>query len=96
MSHTSVLQTAGHSHLSLNQSPTKAREHSENTRPQFELIDAPDLATRWHLPTSWIREQTRSRSVDPIPHLRLGRYVRFEWGSPELAAWLSRHRSRKG
>ena len=92
---TSVLQTAGHSQLSLNQSPTKARELSENNSPHFELIDAQDLAMRWHLPTSWIREQTRSRCSDPIPHLRLGRYVRFEWGSPELAAWLTRHRFRK-
>src|ERR1700740_2547310 len=91
----SVLQTDRHSHLSLNQSPTKAREHSENNGLHFELIDAPDLAKRWHLPTSWIREQTRSRSADPIPHLRLGRYVRFEWGSPELAAWLARHRLRR-
>jgi hypothetical protein len=27
---------------------------------------------------------------DPIPHLRLGRYIRFRWGSPELEAWLKR------
>ena len=92
----SVLQTALHSHPPLNQSFTKPREHSENSSPHFELIDAPELAKRWRLPTSWIREQTRSRCSNPIPHLRLGRYVRFEWGSPELVAWLSRHRSRKG
>ena len=91
---TSVLDTAVHQHLTPNQSPTNPREHSENRRPHFELIDAPELAKRWGLPASWIREQTRSRCSDPIPHLRLGRYVRFEWGSPELASWLSRHRSR--
>ena len=94
-SHTSVLKTAGHLHLSPNQSPTKPREHSENNSAHFELIDAPELASRWHLPASWIREQTRSRCSDPIPHLRLGRFVRFEWGSPDLADWLSRHRFHK-
>jgi hypothetical protein len=94
-SSTSVQQTAGQLQPTLNQSPTKPREQSENTRPHFDLIDATELARRWHLPTSWIREQTRSRCSDPIPHLRLGRYVRFEWGSPELASWLSRHRFHK-
>ena len=91
-----VQQTASRHHLSLNQSLGEAREQLENAEPPFELIDASELAIRWHLPASWIREQTRSRSVDPIPHLRLGRYVRFEWGSPELAAWLARRRYRKG
>jgi hypothetical protein len=93
---TSVLQTASHPHLAPHQSFTKSREQSENSSQHFELIDAADLARRWHLPTSWIREQTRSRSADPIPHLRLGRYVRFEWSSPELALWLAKHRFRRG
>jgi hypothetical protein len=90
-----VHQTAGRPHLSLNQSLGEVREQPENNNPHFELIDAPELARRWRLPESWIREQTRSRCADVIPHLRLGRYVRFEWGSPELAGWLTRRRYRK-
>ncbi len=93
---TAVHQTAGHKHPPLNQSLGDAREQPENNSPHFELIDASELAMRWRLPESWIREQTRSRCVDPIPHLRLGRYVRFEWGSPELAAWLTKRRFRRG
>lgn len=59
---------------------------------RFELLTAEGLAQRLCVPPSWIREQTRSRSLDgdPLPHLRLGRYVRFQWGSPELEAWLRR------
>jgi hypothetical protein len=59
---------------------------------EFELLTAEDLAKRLRVPASWIREQTRSRSLqgDPLPHLRLGRYVRFQWRSPELQAWLRR------
>jgi hypothetical protein len=62
------------------------------TLEEYELLTAEDLAKRLRVPTSWIREQTRSRSLqgDPLPHLRLGRYVRFQWGSPELQAWLRR------
>jgi len=33
----------------------------------YEVIDAYELAKRWSLPESWIREQTRTRSADPLP-----------------------------
>jgi hypothetical protein len=59
----------------------------------WELIDATELAKRWSLPASWIREQTRSRATDPLPHVRFGKYVRFAWLSPELEQWLNRRRS---
>jgi hypothetical protein len=58
--------------------------------PIFEVIDSAELAARWSLPESWIRERTRCRAVDPIPHLKFGRYIRFRWGSSELTQWLER------
>jgi len=68
-----------------------------------EIIDSTELAERWRLPESWIRDQVRNRSSDPIPHLKFGRYVRFEFGSKELQDWVERRRvspngrtSRKG
>jgi hypothetical protein len=67
---------------------------NERSVPQktFELLTAEELAERLRVPASWIREQTRSRSLqgDPLPHLRLGRYIRFQWGSLELEGWLRR------
>lgn len=59
----------------------------------WELIDANELAKRWSLPASWIREQTRSRATNPLPHVRFGKYVRFQWQSPELERWLNRRRN---
>jgi len=56
---------------------------------QFEMIDGPTLAERWRVRSSWIRKQTAS-AADPLPHVKLGRYVRFLWNSPELNDWLSR------
>ena len=56
----------------------------------FEFINSERLAQRWCLPESWIREQVRSRSTDPLPHVKFGKYVRFRWGSPELEAWAER------
>jgi hypothetical protein len=57
---------------------------------QYEYIDSKELASRWALPESWIREQVRSRQTDPLLHVRFGKYVRFRWGSPELEAWAER------
>jgi hypothetical protein len=58
----------------------------------FEQIDAPELAKRLNLPESWVRDQVRSRATDPIPCLRFGRYVRFQWLHPDLMQWLDRRR----
>jgi hypothetical protein len=54
------------------------------------LMDSDELAAVLNVPVSWVREQTRSRAVDPIPHLRLGKYVRFIWSSAELQDWIAR------
>ena len=62
-------------------------------KPSYEVVDAIELAQRWRVPVSWIREQTRDRACDPLPCVRLGRYVRFEWGSPKLAEWWGKRRT---
>jgi hypothetical protein len=60
-----------------------------------ELIDAAELAVRWRVPASWVRNRTRARTPreERIPCLRLGRYVRFEWGSVPLSEWLAKKRN---
>jgi hypothetical protein len=59
-----------------------------------ELIDSAELAARWRVPESWIRNHTRARTPREgrIPCVRLGRYVRFEWGSARLGEWLEKQR----
>jgi excisionase family DNA binding protein len=39
------------------------------------LLEAKDVAELLSVPTSWVRQQARAGG---IPHVRLGRYVRFE------------------
>jgi len=56
----------------------------------YEFIDSRELARRLTVPPSWIRDQVRARSEDPLPHVNLGKYVRFLWGSPALELWISR------
>jgi hypothetical protein len=64
----------------------------------YPIIDSGELAKRWCVPETWVRSYTRARTPRDhrIPHLRLGRYVRFEWGSPALEAWLNKQRSGGG
>jgi hypothetical protein len=59
-----------------------------------ELIDSAELAARLRVPESWVRNHTRARTpkAERIPCLRLGKYVRFEWGSQHLADWLAKKR----
>ncbi len=65
---------------------------SRTSKIGSELIDSTELAARWNVPESWIRSHTRTRTAkeDRIPCIRLGRYVRFRWGSVELETWLAK------
>lgn len=51
------------------------------------LIDAQGAAELLGVPKSWVLAEARA---DRIPHVRLGRYVRFE--PEELRAWWSKRR----
>jgi hypothetical protein len=67
---------------------------SQERESGSELIDSVDLAARWRVPASWVRNRTRARTPkeERIPCIRLGRYVRFEWGSKRLSEWLAKKR----
>ena len=47
-------------------------QRSTSTVPQviWEFIDSGELALRWNLPESWVRDQVRRRTPDPLPHVR--------------------------
>jgi predicted DNA-binding transcriptional regulator AlpA len=66
--------------------------NSASTAVHYEIIDARELGRRWGVPETWVYERTRDRCDDPLPHVKLGRYVRFEWASPHLEKWWNRHR----
>jgi excisionase family DNA binding protein len=48
------------------------------------LLTAAEIADRLAVPKTWVLDSARSGA---IPHLRLGRYVRFHW--PDVEAWLA-------
>lgn len=79
----------GLSQTSVEGERTRAAEETARS-VGYEFIDCGELARRWDVPVSWIRDQVRRRAEDPLPHVSLGKYVRFLWGSPELQAWVER------
>jgi hypothetical protein len=43
-----------------------------------QLLNIAEIATALHVPVSWVYERTRRRGCDRIPHIKLGKYLRFE------------------
>ena len=59
-----------------------------------DILTPEQLAQRLQVKPSWVYEQTRDRagirSADPLPHIKMGRYLRFDWC--DVLAWLERHK----
>jgi hypothetical protein len=41
------------------------------------------------LPNQGFANKHAARLTDPLPHVRFGEYVSFEWPRPELQQWTS-------
>lgn len=52
------------------------------------LLTAAEVADRLSVPESWVRQESREGRM---PHVRLGRYVRYEW--PGVVEWLGEQRA---
>jgi hypothetical protein len=70
-------------------------EHTKRTEPSGpstlvqaeDIITPEELAAGLKLPDFWVYEKTRGRCRNPIPCLRFGRYMRFDWTA--VATWLT-------
>ena len=48
-----------------------------NVQIRDELLTAEEAAQFFKVPLSWVYERCRERSTDPLPHVKLGKYLRF-------------------
>jgi predicted DNA-binding transcriptional regulator AlpA len=59
-----------------------------------DILTPEQLAQRLQVKPSWVYEQTRDRAAirsnDPLPFIKMGRYLRFDWN--DVLAWLARHK----
>lgn len=53
-----------------------------------DLLTAAEVALVLKVPVSWIYDRTRLRGPGRIPHIKLGKYLRFD--ANEVRTWLSR------
>jgi excisionase family DNA binding protein len=51
-----------------------------------DILTPEEIAARLKVSKRWVYEKTRGRCPDPIPCLRLGRYIRFDWN--QVVEWL--------
>jgi hypothetical protein len=55
------------------------------------LLVVTELAAYLRVRPRWVYEHIRGTSPDAIPHIKLGKYVRFNPDCPKFKAWLERH-----
>ena len=51
-----------------------------------ELLTVGEVAQSLKVPVSWVYERTRRRGSERMPHIKLGKYLRFELTS--VRSWL--------
>ena len=52
-----------------------------------------DLSEFLSVPISWIYKRTRRNGPESIPHIKLGKYLRFDPDSAAFQEWLSCHQA---
>jgi predicted DNA-binding transcriptional regulator AlpA len=60
-----------------------------------DILTPEQLAERLQVSTSWVFEQTRQRAKvrndNPLPCIRLGKYLRFSWA--QVCEWMAQNNS---
>jgi predicted DNA-binding transcriptional regulator AlpA len=51
-----------------------------------QILTLSELAARLKVSERWVYEKSRRRCQNPLPCIRIGRYLRFDWNS--VSAWL--------
>ncbi len=54
-----------------------------------DIITLAELAERLKVSQRWVYEKSRRRCQNPLPCIRIGRYLRFNW--LDVSAWLQKN-----
>ena len=59
---------------------------------QKRMLWTPEALARFlGVPVGWVYKRTRKNGPDRIPHIKLGKYVRFNPESNLFQQWLAKH-----
>ena len=53
-----------------------------------QILTLSEVAERLKVSERWVYEKSRRRCQNPLPVIRIGRYLRFNW--LEVSVWLHR------
>lgn len=53
-----------------------------------DILTPQELSDRLRVPITWVYEHTAKQCANPLPCLRVGRYLRFLWS--DVDQWLRR------
>jgi len=53
------------------------RATGEKKTDGTQLLSVQEVARLLQVPVSWVYEHTRTRCVTPLPHIKIGKYLRF-------------------
>ena len=64
--------------------------------PPADILTPAEVAARLKVKPAWIYNKLRERGKDSLPHIKMGRYLRFSWSA--VSAWLESQQrpARKG
>lgn len=51
-----------------------------------QILTLPEVAERLKVSQRWVYEKSRRRCQNPLPAIRIGRYLRFDW--TDISTWL--------
>ncbi len=51
-----------------------------------DLLTVREVAQRLRVGVTWVYERTRRCGAERLPHIKLGKYLRFRWS--EVCTWL--------
>ena len=64
--------------LSVTENDLLAAPRTSEVSPETErLLTVHDVAELLRVPVSWVYERTRRRGSERLPHLKIGKYLRF-------------------
>jgi excisionase family DNA binding protein len=53
----------------------------------IQILTLAEVAERLKVSERWVYEKTRGRCHNPLPVIRIGRYLRFDW--TDVSSWLT-------
>ena len=55
-----------------------------------QLLTVSEIAETLKVPVSWVYERTRRRGTERLPHMKIGKYLRFR--KEDVLGWLDEYK----